>query len=95
MSLAGFVSPLSQSDSHEGREKALFGNIEHFQSGRGIERCVHAGADLCVPSPLAGEGQGEGDIKPETNANGSTLNSTPTLTIFHAIIRFSYLQPHG
>ena len=46
--------------SREGRGEVFFERIECFQSGRGIQSLFAPALDPCIPSPLTGEGQGEG-----------------------------------
>ncbi len=52
--------PLSLALSREGRGKVVIERIESILSDRGIRLLVRSEIDPCTPSPLAGEGQGEG-----------------------------------
>ena len=53
--------------SREGRGEVFFECNEYFLSGRGIKPLFAPALDPSVPSPLAGEGQGEGGkAKPKT-----------------------------
>ena len=53
--------------------------IECFLSDCGIKPLYAPALDPCVPSPLAGEGQGEGDPIPRERSEH--FNSTPKTAI--------------
>jgi hypothetical protein len=58
-----FHPPLSLALSREGRGKALIECIQNFSFGCAYKLLSIPLPNLCIPSPLAGEGQGEGDVR--------------------------------
>jgi len=54
--LMSLIPPLSLALSHKGRGEVLFEYIERFLLGLESSRVFAPTLDLCVPSPLAGEG---------------------------------------
>ena len=63
-SLTSLIRPLSLALSRKRRGKVLFESIERYQSGLKIKLVCAPARDLYVPSPLVGEGQGEGCKNP-------------------------------